>query len=681
MNKRNRDIILYFLDCIQYDKSCTLQDLITHFDVSERTIRYDLDTISEFLQTNGLSPVLFKNDGTIYLKDDPKLISDALKQNDFYSFKLSKSERADMISYLLCDSQEYMTLQQLADILFVSRSTIIHDAETARENLNAYNLKIVPMSKGLLIRGKESDRRLLLMRLLCQMTIMYFHQYDEAHLLPAKDQERLHQIIRDAEIKNHMFFTEEAFHDLIEYLTLMIEEQNKGRLVEIDYVIQHISMQNMADDIIHSMVESFGIQYTLAEKYLLSDILYNMNYLKRNDVDEKLMRIQISTKKFIDTLTEDLGINLHSDFIFYQNLVNHLQSTFKDIEMEFESSRSLLNNVMKQYPHVVSAVRRHIGPMEDIVKRPISEDEIAYITIHICAAMERKKNRKSLSVLLVCDSGGSEIQLLISKLRKFFSFYVVEVIPRHALSSYDVSSIELIITTVPVEENRCETILVHPDLSDTECLLLGEKIDNLKRKEKSDQNENFRELQIIIANAIQRSGDDKNEIYKNIIEDINTQYYGVGHNKVVLSNLLYKHIQCNVEANTWQEAIVQSALPLLQEKIITQVYIDQMIRNVEENGPYIVIAPGFALPHESPIGTKKMAMNLIRLKHPVLFHAEGSDPVEFICCLATVDKDTHLKPMFHLMNLLARPLFMEDLKKAKTPEEIYRIFVRYEALL
>mgnify|MGYP002580092338 FL=1 len=37
--------------------------------------------------------------------------------------------------------------------------------------------------------------------------------------------------------------------------------------------------------------------------------------------------------------------------------------------------------------------------------------------------------------------------------------------------------------------------------------------------------------------------------------------------------------------------------------------------------------------------------------------------------------------MFHLMNLLARPLFMEDLKKAKTPEEIYRIFVRYEALL
>ncbi len=60
MNKRNRDIILYFLDCIQYDKSCTLQDLITHFDVSERTIRYDLDTISEFLQTNGLSPVFLR---------------------------------------------------------------------------------------------------------------------------------------------------------------------------------------------------------------------------------------------------------------------------------------------------------------------------------------------------------------------------------------------------------------------------------------------------------------------------------------------------------------------------------------------------------------------------------------------------------------------------------------------
>lgn len=681
MNKRTRDIILYLLDCQEYDKKCTLNQLIQHFKVSERTIRYDLDTISSFLQENKLTPVIFENDGRIVLKEESRKIYHVLKQNDFYSFKLDKEERADMISYLLCESTEFMTLQQLADILFVSRSTVIHDVEFAREKLRTYNLKILPMSKGLIIRGKESDRRVLQMCLLCQMTVMYYHQYDESHQFPMADQERLDQIVRDAELKNSMFLTEESFHDLTTYLTLMIEEQNRRRLVEIDYVLQHISMQNMADDIIRAMAQSFGIQYTLPEKYLLSDILYNLNYLKRTDVDDKLMRIQVSTKKFIDALTGDLGVDLHADFIFYQNLVNHLQSTFKDIEMEFESSRSLLKNVVEQYPHVVAAIRKNISPLEAIVKRAISEDEIAYITIHICAAMERKKSRQPISVLLVCDSGGSEIQLLTSKLRKFFSFSIVEVIPRHALPLYDVSSIELIITTVPLNEERCDTILVHPDLSDTECLMLGEKINKLKRKEKKKQDESFRDLQIIVANAIQRSSLDKDEIYKNIIADLNREYFGVKKDRTILSNLLFKHIQCDIEAKDWKEAIVQSAMPLLKEKIITQIYIDQMIRNVEENGPYIVLAPGFALPHESPMGTKKMAMNLIRLKHPVNFHAEGSDPVEFVCCLATVDKDTHLKPMFHLMNLLTRPIFMEDLRKAKTAEEIYRIFVRYEALL
>ena len=88
-----------------------------------------------------------------------------------------------------------------------------------------------------------------------------------------------------------------------------------------------------------------------------------------------------------------------------------------------------------------------------------------------------------------------------------------------------------------------------------------------------------------------------------------------------------------------------------------------MIHNIEENGPYIVLSDGFAVPHEGlEQGSVKVGMNLIRLKHPVHFGADDFDPVEFVCCLSAVDHKMHLKAFFNLVNMLRNEEFKEALK-------------------
>lgn len=48
-----------------------------------------------------------------------------------------------------------------------------------------------------------------------------------------------------------------------------------------------------------------------------------------------------------------------------------------------------------------------------------------------------------------------------------------------------------------------------------------------------------------------------------------------------------------------------------------------MIHNIEENGPYIVLTKGFALPHEGiDKGVRITGLNLLRLSRPVNFDAE-----------------------------------------------------------
>ena len=89
---------------------------------------------------------------------------------------------------------------------------------------------------------------------------------------------------------------------------------------------------------------------------------------------------------------------------------------------------------------------------------------------------------------------------------------------------------------------------------------------------------------------------------------------------------------------------------LLEQGAINEHYVNAMIENVMENGPYIVVAPGFALPHEAlNAGASKVGMSLIRLKTPVPFGKEEMDPIEWVCCLSAINKETHLKAMFQLV--------------------------------
>ena len=104
-----------------------------------------------------------------------------------------------------------------------------------------------------------------------------------------------------------------------------------------------------------------------------------------------------------------------------------------------------------------------------------------------------------------------------------------------------------------------------------------------------------------------------------------------------------------------------------------------MKNNIEENGPYIVLTRGFALPHEGiDQGVHKMGLNLIRLKNPVNFNAEEYDPVEFVCCMSATDHKTHLRAFFNLVNLLKDPEFTKALRECRSAEEAAEIIRQYE---
>lgn len=134
-------------------------------------------------------------------------------------------------------------------------------------------------------------------------------------------------------------------------------------------------------------------------------------------------------------------------------------------------------------------------------------------------------------------------------------------------------------------------------------------------------------------------------------------------------------IQLEGEVSSWEEAIIKSSKPLLEEGFIEQSYVDAMIDSVKEHGPYIVIAPNIALPHARPeAGSKKVGFSVLRLDKPVAFSDQDDHKARLFIALSCVDSTTHLEILQSIVTILSDEEKHDEIFNAETIDEILDIF-------
>lgn len=140
----------------------------------------------------------------------------------------------------------------------------------------------------------------------------------------------------------------------------------------------------------------------------------------------------------------------------------------------------------------------------------------------------------------------------------------------------------------------------------------------------------------------------------------------------MLSDLLDESlVLLDVEASDWEDAIRKAAQPLVDNKKVTPSYVDDIIKGVNELGPYIVITEHVALPHARPeSGALESAVGIVTLKKPVEFGSADNDPVKYLFPLSAKDNDSHLGALQSLVELLSDPDFFAQLDSASTPKDV-----------
>ena len=128
------------------------------------------------------------------------------------------------------------------------------------------------------------------------------------------------------------------------------------------------------------------------------------------------------------------------------------------------------------------------------------------------------------------------------------------------------------------------------------------------------------------------------------------------------------------DAPDWRAAVTLAGEALVRSGSTTPQYSIEMIRMIDEHGPYVVIAPGLALAHARP-GPEVIAdgLSVVTLASPVNFGHPHNDPVNVVLGLAVASPDTHLAVVAALANVFNDSSAILDLAAAESVAQVQAI--------
>lgn len=143
---------------------------------------------------------------------------------------------------------------------------------------------------------------------------------------------------------------------------------------------------------------------------------------------------------------------------------------------------------------------------------------------------------------------------------------------------------------------------------------------------------------------------------------------------MTLNLLTRERIRSGVVVRDWMEA-VQVTGDLMQHCGLTRSEYTQAMRDlIEQEGPYMVIAPGIVLLHARPQNyVMRPGLVMLTLASPVNFGHSTNDPVWLVFGLAATTDKAHVQALSELALMLSEPGCIEALQRCQNEEDLLAV--------
>ncbi|PKM69556.1 MAG: hypothetical protein CVU94_03400 [Firmicutes bacterium HGW-Firmicutes-19] len=668
------------------DSRCTtmINLLLTHHDyvsilevaktlnVSRRSIYYDLDKINEWLQAHQIGFIQVERSKGLFLSSfQREKISELLSsEQDHVYYFLQPKERMQLILCSLFGHSQPVFVDYFCQICDVSRNTAFNDLKTVRQKLNKYDLELVfEPNNGYRVEGSLIMQRALFLyyfdpiiplvqnRAIPGFSALNFYNPDEVE-----------QIMKQLKKVEKRLQTNYVSGMLFSLSTLINNIMKRNESIVIDEVDTKEIFQSQEFQLVKIYFPELNEneQIYLAMHLLGSRVQVPTKIEQTEDVVE-LARQMVTDFELLACINFDDKDQLVS------MIAHHLKMSIYRYKYGIQIGNPLMADIRASYPDLFDLTVKAARGIKKKLGMPIPDAEIAYITMHFGGFLRQKNIMVTNRILLVCPNGISTANMLKGEVESLHpNIEVVAIVPVEEIEQY-ISSIDFIISTVDVNTS-VPVIRVNPIISEEDRLRI---LSRVARSSTSKVKSNQITLDKIIKVVGQYLNDDQLE---RVILELQPLFGSIEFNErrknmsIRLSDVLtLSRIQVMHRVADWRSALTIASQPLIDEKVISDQYIEAMIANVEYYGPYIVIAPYLALGHALPSdGVHALGVSILKLQEDVFFEDR---PVSVVMILAPIDKRSHLGIMKDIMDLFNDSQFVSSLSDCDHSARIYDLIV------
>ncbi|SJS71933.1 BglG family transcription antiterminator [Clostridioides difficile] len=606
------------LDFIIKNNNVTSQELQEKFNVSKRTIYYDILAINKQLGKSGnIKNVKHKFIFEGNLCDARKIISaeeDKFLDSDYRkTFILNKILLGEKIS-----------IEKLTNEMLLSKNTVVQTITDVKKYLQTMGLRLEYKGKYKIIGDEYVVRELFL--IIVQENVLEINSISKE--------------VSSFDTKGHIKLTDYSLLNLTKFVEFLNKRIRDGKtLYSYKYLneAKKISYFSNCKELLCEEANENEQAYICT--YISS--LPSLNSEVKEDVVEEYV------DKLIDKFEVNTAIKLESKHEFKKNILRHLHSSYNRIRFKFPIRNPMLDETKYKHESLYKIIKSIIENEEEFpVFEGIREEEIGFIAAYFGGYLRgsRDNGLRRNKVLLVCPNGLMVSKSLEIQLYKYIpTIEIVGIVSIKQLKEVNVYY-DYIITTIDIQ-NVNNVIVVNPLLTSSDVQLLTNKLISVK------ENEKYFNLELIIQ-AIRKNGVINNEeaLKADLLNIIHKIDEGEMYQPMLKELINAERVNIIKSVRDWKEAIKIASKPLLEDNSIEELYIENMIKSVEKYGPYIVLADRFALPHaSSKEGVNKLAMSLLIVEDEVDLLGK---PVNIFMVLAAVDNTTHIRALASLSEMM-----------------------------
>lgn len=680
MRKRSTEILEKLI--LSNSKSMEAKKLITTYRISLKTLRTDVNEINDFLLEAKMSPTkLNEKEKLILLEKDIMKIQDRLNHMDTYSYKMSREERQIYIIAELLMSQDYITMQNLAKKLNVSRNTILNDFETVKDYCLAFNVNVLmKSSKGIKIECDQKDRNNLLMQIFHDleddyMEKSFFHQLIQRKLGMKIPLEMIKEDLREYMEQQHMLVSDRVFSYVSIYLFVILNRKiNKKRRT-----VEKLTGDTASDNLLNWFADKYEVRINK------NDVKDFGRYMKQHDFNISSEQKEINDVElygiivyFLQMVGEDIECSLQSDTVLIESLLEHIRTLKNWEDYDFEMPLSDELPIPKEI--LEKTIEKNSIILERYLGYPLTKEMKESIMIHICAAFVRNLEYLNLlEVLIVCPGSMATGKYLEAQVKNYFDFRVAAVIPSRDVEEFLKSNkIDFVISTVNVRSESVPCVKVQAQLTMNDINAIQNIAFLLGRKENKSENEsryveqNFLDVMKTFLEKLDASKRD--EFFDEVYSLMETKIQSTG--KSILAQMLDpSKIMIKQEKITWEQGILQAADILEKKGCVGSDYGKKAVENVKEYGDYIIISKGIALAHagKKEAHVYKDGLSLVMCPEGIEF-TEGNI-VYLVFCFAVAEEKDYLKLFQEIIALGKTQKKMKDILQQKNVVSLYHSLV------